>query len=164
MLHVVAIHCKLEKQLCIKHRSKRIYLGQEFIFTERKGWRLSRYGSIKILKRFWTIVESGVYNKLLNISYKPPIANVYKPRRLTIFGNIFVQFVFHSFGLLLAFLVLVAELHKHIIFCLNSVRLTVGFLIGNFFHQSKKAFTHARVEVCFHCEEQITVSEIGSHV
>jgi len=131
---------KLEEELLIKHPNAYIYLGQEFIFTERKGWQLKRYGSIKVLKRFWTLVESGVYEKLLNISYKPPIGSPYKPRRLTIHGNIFVQFVFHLFGQLIALLVFVVELRKLVALYFDSVYVTAGFLIRNFLHQSEKTF------------------------
>jgi len=131
---------EIEKELVKKHNKARIYLGQEYIFIKRKGWRLNRYGSIKILKRFWTIVESGVYEKLLNISYKPTKAKVYEPRPLTIHGNIFVQFVFHLFGQLLALLVFIVELHTLIALYFSLVYVTVGFLITNFLHQSEKAF------------------------
>jgi len=130
----------LQKRLHERHAKVNIYLGQEFIYTRRTGWRLNRYGSIKALKRMWTLVESGVYNKLMNISYKPPTAPFFEPRRLTIHGNIFVQFVFHSGGLLLALLVFVAELHKKIILRFNSIRLILKFLLKNVLHQSQKAF------------------------
>jgi len=46
---------KLKTELSIRHKCARIYLGEEFIFNRRRGWRLNRYSSIKILKRFWTI-------------------------------------------------------------------------------------------------------------
>jgi len=79
----------LEKELSIKYKSARVYLGEEFIFTRHAGFSLSRYGSIKVLKRMWTVVESGVYNKLLNISYKPSAGKIFEPRQVTLKGNIF---------------------------------------------------------------------------
>jgi len=89
-----------------------------------------------------TLLESGVYNKLLHASYKPPKAEVFEPRHLTIHGNIFVQFVYHFVGLLIAFLIFVAELHKHTIDWFHKVRVKVDFLIRNFFYQSKQAILH----------------------
>jgi len=129
----------IEKELRMKHKSADIYLGEEFIFTRRKGWRLRRYGSIKVLKRMWTIVESGVYNKLVNISYKPPAGKTFEPHAVKLQGNIVVQFVFHSFGLLLALLVVIAEFHKSIILCLSAVCGIFGEFIKNFLRQSQKA-------------------------
>jgi len=129
----------LEKQLLIKHEKAKVYLGQEFIFPQRTGWKLSRYGSVKVLKRMWTIVESGVYNKLLNISYKPPAAVHYEPRRVKINGNIFVQFVYHSFGLSFALLVFIAEFHKRIHLCFTPVLVIFSFLIRNFLQQTQNA-------------------------
>jgi len=132
---------KLEKELRVKHQSAYIYLGQEFIFTRIHGWILTRYGSVKVLKRIWTVVESGVHNKLINVSFKAPVAKgASEPRRLTIHGNISVQFVYHSFGLLLALMVFIAELHKCIILHMNSFCLVVRFLIRNFFRQSQITF------------------------
>jgi len=90
----------LQKQLRERKTIANVYLGQEFIYTRRNGWRLKRYGTVKVLKRMWAVVESGVYNELLNISYKPPPVPAFEPRPLTIHGNIVVQFVFHSVGLL----------------------------------------------------------------
>jgi len=129
----------VEKELRMKHKGASIYLGQEFIFTRSKGWKLRRYGSIKVLKRMWTIVESGVYNKLLTVSDKPPKGKIFEPRGVKLQGNIYVQFVFHSLGLLLALFVFITELHKSIILCLGSVAGIFGFLLKNFSHQSKKA-------------------------
>jgi len=117
-----------------------IYIGQEFIYTRRKGWQLKRYGSVKVLKRMWTLVESGVYNEMHNISYKPLAAKVFEPSRLTIHGKIFIQFDFHSVGLLFALLVFVVELHKRIALCFNSVRLMCSLLVRNFFYQCQKVF------------------------
>jgi len=132
----------LEKQLLEKNLTAKVYLGEEFIFTRRLGWRLKRYGNIKILKRMWTVVESGIHNELLSLILKPPAPKVFEPRPVNIKGNILVQFVFHSVGLLLALLVFIAEFHKSITLCLNPVRVIMGFLIGNFLHQSQKAFLH----------------------
>jgi len=118
----------LEKELRRKHRKAEIYLGEEFIFTQRLGWHLSRYGNVKVLKRMWTIVESGVHGKLLNISYKPRLGKVFEPHRLTIHGNISVQFVYHSCGLLLALLIFIVEARKLI----AMFRVRVCFLMRSF--------------------------------
>jgi len=131
---------ELAMKLRRKHKSAHISLGEEFIFSRRKGWLLDRYGSIKFLKRMWTLVESGVYNELLNISYKTPIAKPSEPRKLAIHGNIFVQFVLLSGGLLLAFLIFIAEFHKNIIRGFCSVRDSVRFLISNFLQHCQEAF------------------------
>jgi len=128
----------LEKKLLRKHKNAHISVGKEFIFSKRTGWRLNRYGSIKVLKRMWTLVESGVYNELLNISHKPPIAQASQPRKLAMHGNIFVQFVFLAGGLLLAFLNLIAEFHRIFKRAFCSVRDSVGFLIMNFLQHSQK--------------------------
>jgi len=106
----------LEKQMIQKQLKAYVYLGQDFIFSRSLGWTLKRYGSVKVLKRMWTIVESGVYNKLLNISYKPPSIRVLEPRAIKITGNIFVQFVLHSCGLLFASLILIIEVRRKIRF------------------------------------------------
>jgi len=123
-----------------KHDKSKVYLGREFIFTVHSGWRSRRYGSVKVLKRMWTLIESGLYNELRNISNKPPIGKtVYVSRRIQIDGNIFVQFIFHSFGLLLALLVFIVELHRRInLFC-NPVRVILNFLLSNFLQQTEKA-------------------------
>jgi len=131
----------LQKQLLEKHRDSEVNLGKEFIYSRRIGWCLNRYGSIKVLKRMWTIVESGVHNKLLNISYKYPVEKVFKPRRVTIQANIFVQFVFHSFGLLFALIVFIVELRKVIGSFLCALLKLFCFLIGNFIKQFRKAFS-----------------------
>jgi len=123
----------LERKLRMKHKSAHISLGEEFIFTRRKGWHLVRYGSIKYLKRMWTLVECGVYNELLNISYKLPTTKTIQPRKLAINGNIFVQFVFFSFGLILALLTFIAKFHKTITWRFFFVRDTVSFLVRNYF-------------------------------
>jgi len=143
LLHWRSVLEPLEKQLLEMHEKAIVYLGQEFIFTQSSGWRLRRYGSIKVLKRMWTLVESGVHNELLKISYKPPVGAVYEPRRITIHGNIFVQFDFHSFGLLLALLVFFVEFHKRINLCFSPVRIVIGFLVGNFVIQARKAIMQA---------------------
>jgi len=130
----------LEKKLRRKHKSAQISLGDDFIFIQHKGWRLDRYGNIKVLKRMWALFESGVYTELLNISYKRPIAQAPEPRKLTIYGNIFVQFAFLSCGLLLALLIFVAEFHKAVARSVDFVRNSVGFLIINFLQLSQKAF------------------------
>jgi len=130
----------LERKLRRKHKSAHVSLGEEFIFSRRLGLRLDRYGSIKVLKRMWTLVESGVHNELLNISYKPPIANPIQPRRLAIHGNIFVQFVFLSCGLLFGLLIFVAEFHMSVTLYFYSVRNSVGFIIKNVLQHSQKAF------------------------
>jgi len=130
----------LDIKLRRKHKNAHISLGEEIIFRRRQGWVFDRYGSIKVLKRMWTLVESGVYNELLNITYKPPIAKASEPRKLAIHGNIFVQFVFLSGGLVLALLIFVAEFHKTISMCFCSVCNSVGFLFGNFLKHSQKAF------------------------
>jgi len=130
----------LERKLRRKHKSAHISLGEEFIFSRREGWRLNRYGSIKVLKRMWTLVESGVYNELLNISYKPLIAQPSEPQKLAIQGNIFVQFVFLSCGLLFALLTFIAEFHKSITSCFCFVRDSVGSSVKNFLQQFQKAF------------------------
>jgi len=119
----------LEIKLRRKLKSAQISLGKEFIFSRRKGWGLYRHGSIKVLKRMWTLVESGVYNELLNISYRPPMAKVSQPRKLAIQGNIFVQFIFLLCGLLFGLVIFVAEFYKTIVWCFVSVRDLVGFLI-----------------------------------
>jgi len=121
----------LEKELLEKNLTAKIYLGEEFIFSRRRGWILKRYGNIKILKRMWTAVESGIHNKLLSVSLKLPVRKVFQPRPVNIEGNILVQFVFQSFGLLLALLAFIVEFHKSIFLCLNPVRVIFGFLIGN---------------------------------
>jgi len=130
----------LEMKLRRKHKSAHISLGKEFIFSRHIGWRLHRYGSIKILKRMWTLVESGVYNELLNISCRPPIAHASRPRKLAIHGNIFVQFVLLSGGLLLAFLIFIAEFYKTFIRCFRCIRDSAGFLITKFSRHSQEAF------------------------
>jgi len=130
----------LEKLLLEKHNKPKVNVGQEFLFAQSAGWRLKRYGSIKVLKRMWTIVESGIHNKLRNISYKPPVRTGYKPQKVEIDGNIFVQFVFHLFGLLFALLVFIAEFHKRINSFFNPVRVTVSLLNRNFLKQAQKAF------------------------
>jgi len=81
-----------------------------------------------------------VYKKLLNISYRPPIAQAREPRKLAIHGNIFVQFVFLSWGLLLAFIIVIAEFNNTFICCFCFVRDSVSFLIRNCLQQSQKAF------------------------
>jgi len=129
-----------EKELLQNHEKTQVYLGQEFIFTQTTGWHLERYGKIKVLKRMWTLVESGAYNQLLNISYKPPVALRYEPQRVKIDGNIFVQFVFHSFGLLVALVVFIVEFHKRINLFFKPIRVIFSFLLGNFLHQTQKAF------------------------
>jgi len=130
---------KLQRKLRRKHKSAHISIGEEFISVHRQGWRLNRYGSIKVLKRMWTLVESGVYNELLNISYKPPKAQPSDPRKLEMHGNIFVQFVFLSCGLLLAFVIFIVEFHKTITRCFCSVCDSVIFLIRKFLQHSQKA-------------------------
>jgi len=112
---------RLQKQLLENNFTANAYLGKEFIFTRRLGWRLRRYGNVKVLKRMWTLVESGVHNKLLNISYKPPRGTVFQPRPVNIMGNISVRFVVHSFGLLLSILLFIFESRKKIIHSLNYV-------------------------------------------
>jgi len=67
----------VHKQLLEKHGKSNVNLGDESLFSRKFGWRLKRYGSIKVLKRMWTVVESGIHNKLLNISYKRPAAPVF---------------------------------------------------------------------------------------
>jgi len=130
----------LEKQLLQKHDKEKVYIGQEIMFTQHSGWRLRRYGSINVLKRMWTLVESGIHNELRNISYKPPLERiVYDSRRIQINGNIFVQFVIHSIGLLLALLVFIVEFHTRITLFCNPVRVIFSFLISNFLQQSQKA-------------------------
>jgi len=64
---------------------------------------------------------------------------VYKARRIKIDGNIFVQFIIHSLGLLLASLVFIIEFHKRMNLCCNPVRIIFSFLIGNFLEQIQKA-------------------------
>jgi len=129
----------LEKQLLEKHEKAKVNLGQEYLFTHNAGWQLRRYGSIKVLKRMWTLVESGVYNELRNISFKPSVGTFYKRGSISINGNILVQFIFHSFGLLLALLVFFVEFHKGISSFLNPVRVIFSFLIRNFVQQTQKA-------------------------
>jgi len=126
----------IEKNIRIKHDSAHIYLGQEFIFSKHKGWRLSRFGAIKVLKRMWTVVESGIYSKVMNISYKPPIGNVFEPSQVKIRGNLFMQFLLHSLGLALAFLIFIVEAIKSIILSLGPFR----FSIKNCLQQFQKAF------------------------
>jgi len=75
----------------------------------------------------WTSVESGIHGKLLNISYKPQVGKVYEPYPLTIHGNIAIQFVYLSGGLLLALLIFIVELRQHIL--LLGVRF--GLLMRN---------------------------------
>jgi len=130
----------LEKQLKERHVKSNVYTGQEILFSRRQGWELKRYGSIKVLKRMWTIVESGIHSKMLNISWKPSAETVFEPRKFKIDGNIFVQFAFHASGLLLALLVFIAELHKRILLCFNLVCLRFNFLIRNFLKQTQQAF------------------------
>jgi len=132
----------LQNQLRKKQAKANVYIGQEFLFTRHLGWQLNRYGSIKVLKRMWTLVESGVHNELLNISHRPPAAPALKPRQLTIHGNISVQFVFHSCGVLFAFLVFAIEFHKSIALYFNSFCLISSFFIKNFLHQFQKALVH----------------------
>jgi len=122
-----------------KFGTSNVNLGEEFLFQRRLGWRLKRYGSIKVLKRMWTVVESGIHDKLLNISHKSPAPKVSEPRQLTIHGNILVQFVILSFGVLLAWLVFTAELHRIIAWSFYSVRMKVDFLIKTWLHRSQKA-------------------------
>jgi len=111
----------LEKQLQNQKQFKsQVYLGQEHIFTRRIGWRLKRYGSPKVLKRMWTIVESGIHQKLINMSYTAATGTVFEPRPIKIHGNISVQFVFHSFGLLVALMVFTLELHEKIFLAAQS--------------------------------------------
>jgi len=129
----------LEKQLLKEHEKAKVYLGQEFLFNDHTGWRLHRYVSIKVLKRMWTLVESGIYNELRNISYKPSAGAVYEPQAIKIDGNIFVQFVYHSAGLLLAFLVFIVELRNRINLCFNAVRGICCFYLSNFLQQTQKA-------------------------
>jgi len=128
----------LEKKLRRKKVNADIYLGEEFIYTRHVGWRLKRYGTIKVLKRMWTIVESGVHTKILNMTYKPPTGTVYEPRRIKIQGNISTQFVFHSCGLLLALLIFIAELHKSAIRFFMLACGILGLWFKNFVLQSRK--------------------------
>jgi len=130
----------LQNHLPKRHAKANVYLGQEFIYSRSVGWRLNRYGSVKVLKRMWTLVETGVHNKLLNISYKPPAGKVFEPRRLTMLGNIVVQFFFHLSGLLFEFLVFIVELRKKIALCFNPVGSIFSLFIRNFLHQFQKAF------------------------
>jgi len=132
----------LESRLRKRNAKAKVYLGKEFIYSRRVGWRLNRYGSVKVLKSMWSIVESGVYSKLLNISYRPPAGKHFEPRPLTIHGNIIVQFVFYSGGLSLALLILVAESRKKIAswFHSSSFGVKLRFLIRNFLNQSQGAF------------------------
>jgi len=147
----------LQKQLRKSHVKTNAYLGQEFIYTRRVGWQLKRYASVKVLKRMWSLVESGVHSELLNISYKPMPDNIFEPRPLTIHGNIFVHFVIHLVLLLFALLVFVIELHKRIALCFNSVLLMSDLLIRNVLYQWQKVFLlglrfllKTRTEL-FHC-------------
>jgi len=122
---------RLEDELRLEFESAQIYIGAEFIFSRRYGWQLQRYGSIKVLKRMWTLVESGVYGKLVNISYKPPLR--YKasgPRPLKIRGNISVLFIYNSCGLLLALLAISRTMMKRIaiLFSLVSEVQHIGWL------------------------------------
>jgi len=128
----------LQKKLRQMNVKADIYVGEEFIYTRRIGWRLKRYGTIKVLKRMWTIVESGVHNKIRNMSYKPPNGTVYEPRRINIQGNISTQFVFHSCGLLLALLTLIAESHKSAIRRFKLVCGILAFWFKNFARQCQK--------------------------
>jgi len=105
---------ELEKDLRMEYKGAQIYVGKEFIFSRRKGWQLQRYGSVKVLKRIWTAVESGIYSKILNLSHKPRVDEVVEPRRLTIYQHISVPLVYHSFGLLLAFVVFITEVKNRI--------------------------------------------------
>jgi len=130
----------LHKELVEKHGISKVNLGEEFLLQRRIGWLLKRYGSIKVLKRMWTVVESGIHSQLLNISYKNSPAKAFKPRRVNIQGNISVQFVVHSCGVLLALLVFIAELHKIITNFACTVYTMFGVLTRNFMHQSQKAF------------------------
>jgi len=130
----------LQKQLLENHKKVHVcYLGQEFLFSQSAGWRLQRYGSIKVLKRMWTILESEIHNELRNFSYKPPFGTIYEPRGVKIHRNIFVQFVFHSFGLLFGLLVFIVEFHKRINLFLKPVRVVFSFLFGNFLQQTRNA-------------------------
>jgi len=124
----------------LMHSRANIYVGQDFIFTRNVGWHLTRYGNIKVLKRMWTVVESGVYDKLLKTSYKPPLGKTFDPRRLSIQGNISVQFVFHLLGLAFAWLVLVVELRKTYVFLFWCLCVKIDFLVTNFLQQSQKVF------------------------
>jgi len=130
----------LQNHLPKRHAKANVYLGQEFIYSRSVGWRLNRYGSVKVFKIMWTLVESGVYNKLLNISYKPPAGKVFEPCRFTMLGNIVVQFVFHLSGPLFALLVFVVELRKRIALCFNPVRSIFSLFIKNFLYQFQEAF------------------------
>jgi len=132
---------RLEKKLRKKNVHSDIYLGEEFIYTRHIGWRLKRYGTIKVLKRMWTIVESGIHNQILNMSYKPPAGTVNEPRRINIQGNISTQFVFHSCGLLLALLIFIAELHKSAIRSFKLVCGILGFWFKNFVYQCQKGLS-----------------------
>jgi len=106
---------RLEQELREEYKNAHIYVGKEFIFSRHFGWQLQRYGNVKVLKRMYTIVESGVHGKLLNVSYKPRAdRRVFQPRPLAIHGNISVPIVFHSLGLLLAIGNFISQAHTSI--------------------------------------------------
>jgi len=134
----------MQKKLLKKHVKEKVHLGHEFLYTRRSGWQLQRYGTVKVLKRMWTLVESGVYNELRNLSYKHPAGTRFKPQQVKIDGNIFVQFLYHSSGLLLALLFFIAECLTRIIVCLNSVRMIFCFLVRNFLIQTRKALLRGK--------------------
>jgi len=65
---------------------------------------------------------------------------VYEPRRVTLDGNIFVQFVYHLCGLLFALLVLIAEFLANF----NPVGKIFSFLFTNVLMQTRKALLRGK--------------------
>jgi len=61
----------MEQQLKINHSVDQVFVGDEYLYKRHSGIEVIRYGAGKYRKNFYSLIESGVYTLLVNISNKP---------------------------------------------------------------------------------------------
>jgi len=83
----------LKRQLeNISDGNKEIFVGKESVLKMHHGLKIVGYGNSEVLKRTWTIFESGTLNWLINISEKEEPQRKFKPKAIKLKGNILIQF------------------------------------------------------------------------
>jgi len=72
----------LYNMLLDSHSKGELFIGKEFLFRRHYGINLLRYRCLHVLKRFWALFESGVYDLLTNTrkQEKVELAKNYIPK------------------------------------------------------------------------------------
>jgi len=93
-----------EQQLKINHSVDEVFVGDEYLYRRHSGIEVIRYGIGKYRRNFYSLIESGVYTLLVNISNKPRPLSKSVPNAIEITGNIAIQFYILIMGLAIAVL------------------------------------------------------------